>query len=67
MPANSPLRLNTYVCSSSLGRADLGMRYIELVQAFGPRGVLANICSPEGFSSALDKLGTVLLQALLEP
>jgi hypothetical protein len=33
------LALNTDICESDLGRADLGLSYIELVEAFGLRGL----------------------------
>ncbi|MBR57717.1 MAG: hypothetical protein CMH54_06625 [Myxococcales bacterium] len=36
----------TYICSSEQGIADLGARYISLAEAFGPNGVVANICGP---------------------
>lgn len=35
------------ICASDHGTADLGSRYIKLVEAFGAHGVLSNICGPQ--------------------
>lgn len=55
-----PLARNSYVCASELGTADLGSRYLALVEVFGDRGAAANICDPSGLGSALVSIGAKL-------
>ena len=47
------MSLNTYICANTLGRADLGRRYIDLVERFGVRGFRANLCSADGLVANL--------------
>ena len=37
---------NTYMCSSENGIAVYGERYVQLAEAFGSNGIVANICGP---------------------
>ena len=58
----SPL---TYVCLSNLGKADLGLRYKRLAQAFGPEHALfSNICDDRGLTPALEAMAQRVLALL---
>lgn len=50
------------ICSSDYGDAELGGRYLELVQMFGPNGIYANICSSAGIGSALDDIAELVIK-----
>lgn len=59
----------TYVCLSSQGEADLGMRYIQVSEGFGlgqrgGRGQLSNICDDRGLRPALDAIAKKVIPAL---
>ena len=56
--------LNTYICASAFGRADLGKRYIDLVDMFGPNGQRADICADEGFGPGLHAIAGGLASGL---
>jgi len=38
--------MHPYICKSDDGVADYGGRYVELVNGFGSKGMVANICGP---------------------
>ena len=59
------LALNTAICASAFGRADLGLRYIRLTQQFGPHGFHANICSNEGVGPALQEIAAELVSEVV--
>jgi hypothetical protein len=61
-PLNPNIAKNSYICASSLGKADYGSRYFKLTQMFGANGVATNICSPEGIPGALDSIADRLLE-----
>ena len=63
---NKPnLAVNTYVCLSAQGRADLGSRYVSVAEGFGPKfGQVSNICSDEGLRPALEKIATLVVPLL---
>ena len=63
--SNGQMRLSTYICSSAFGRADLGMRYMNLTAMFGPHGFAANICSNEGFGPALTEIASELVSEVI--
>ncbi len=50
----------TSLCETSLGKTDWGSRYVQLVEAFGPRGVLASLCDASGIGSVMNQLGVLL-------
>ncbi|MFT7624616.1 MAG: hypothetical protein ACI9WU_003804 [Myxococcota bacterium] len=54
--AMHPLLFNTTICSSPFGSGDYGKRYVDLIQAFGTRGVMANICSESAAMSVINEL-----------
>lgn len=58
------LALNTSIAVGPTGRADLGMRYIRLVEAFGARGFFHNIVAgvPEGLPTMGDAVGALVSQ-----
>jgi len=59
------LAVNTYVCLSAQGRADLGSRYIAVAQGFGPKfGQVSNICSDEGLRPALENIARLVVPLL---
>ncbi len=55
---------NTYMCSSPLGHADYGGRYVDFVTEFGSRGLVLNLCDPVGFGGSFAKLGQWLASQL---
>jgi hypothetical protein len=59
------LALNTSICASAFGRSDLGLRYIRLIEQFGPHGFRANICSDQGIGPSLAKIAEELISEVL--
>ena len=55
-----PLAKNSYVCGGPNGRADLGARYIALIEAFGEDGHLGNVCHT--FKETTAALGAFVIQ-----
>jgi hypothetical protein len=58
----NPEARNSYVCSSSYGKADLGSRYVQLAKMFGPNGIVANICSEQGISPSLKEMAELIIR-----
>jgi len=65
--AQSPtVAKNSYVCESpNRGKADLGSRFIQLADAFGPNGLVVNICSQEGMDMAKDRIADMIIENIL--
>jgi hypothetical protein len=61
---NGPYCANTYVCSSDLGKADLGSRYHAFAAEFSDNGFVANLCDPAGLGDTLDSVATWVLSRL---
>ena len=59
--AANPMRMNTHVCASAAGKADLGLRYLKFVEFFGSHGFSENICSPDGLWRSLGRLAQRVL------
>ena len=53
---------NTYICESQFGKADFGARYVQLVDMFGPNGVMSNICSEDGIAPALESIAELVIK-----
>ena len=51
-----PLLFNTSICTTTENKADFGRRYVALVDQFGDRGVLANLCAASPVDAMLDRL-----------
>jgi len=55
----------TYACLSAQGKADIGNRYMQVAQGFGPRyGQVSNICSDEGLEGSLQEIGELVVPLL---
>ncbi len=54
---SNPYAKGSYICASDRGTAELGMRHLQLVDAFGDDGLFLNFCAPEGFGPLLEQLG----------
>lgn len=57
-----PLAKSSYVCGGSNGQADLGARYIALIEAFGEDGFLGNICT--SFQETTAALGAFVVDRI---
>lgn len=45
-----------YVCAGPSGEAEFGSRYVQLVEGFGERGVMANLCAQSGYGPAFEAI-----------
>ncbi len=66
MDPQNALSVNAYVCTSDLGKADYGGRFIQLVNSFGPNGFFQNICSREGIGPALESIALDIVPRILK-
>ena len=62
---NPNYRVNSTICSSDLGQAFYGSRYLKLAEMFGPHGFTANICSDEGIGPTLSEIATELISEVI--
>jgi len=51
----------SYICSSDNGVADLGARFLELTDSFGPNGTFTNICAGAGIEVALTQIAKTIV------
>ena len=56
-----------YGCSSALGIADLGARYIDFVGRFGDHGLLESICSVGGLEAVFARIAPRVVEILRQP
>lgn len=54
----------TYICHSSVGKADWGSRYLELAEGFGLNGIFTNICDEEGIGPALAQIAETIIRVV---
>ncbi len=50
-----------YVCMGTRGNAGFGTRFVQLAEAFGENGVVANICAGDNFGGQLKQIGDNIL------
>jgi len=53
-----------FTCQSLGGTAELGNRYIGLIDGFGPNGILASVCGHGGFGPALEQIATRIVSVI---
>ncbi len=55
-------RQGTYACLSRQGKAEMGSRYIQVADAFGPAfGQISNICDDRGLEPALERIANLVI------
>jgi hypothetical protein len=63
---NQAVSQSPYVCEGARGESGLGKRYMEVAQAFGDNGKIANICAGSDFSQALTSIADLILTRVVK-
>ena len=54
----------TQVCIGAYATTDAGLRYIRLVEMFGPNGILSNICPADAFEKAMADIAEMVVSVV---
>ncbi|MBM4342164.1 MAG: hypothetical protein FJ100_02170 [Deltaproteobacteria bacterium] len=57
---------SVYICSGERGESGYGSRYIQVADAFGDNGLVANICEGADFSVALQNVADLILSRVVK-
>ncbi len=57
---------SVYVCSGERGESGFGSRYVQVADAFGDNGLVANICEGADFSKALQNVADLILSRVVK-